>query len=222
MTESLAQASGLEPAGLGTLLKAVRNGALTGGSGLREGSRAAKGASNSVVADAHDADVVDAADGGVAGHALGHLHGDGEVGVGRGREAGDDAGHVDLDRGGLEGVDVGAARGPVHVRLERARAVLVDLPERHVDRAVVGARRQARRRALARRRRDGVLHRLLRLGALARRRVVGVAAPCALCEAAQQVPDDAALVLCVLPRERGQVVLDAGGRGSAFVGGGGG
>jgi hypothetical protein len=58
-------------------LAAVLERPLAGTGALSEGSGATEGPGGSVVVDADDADVVGAADGALAGHALGHLDGDG-------------------------------------------------------------------------------------------------------------------------------------------------
>lgn len=136
LTEKSADDLGLEGTGLLHLL-AVLQSPLAGGGGLGECDGTAEGAGGRVVAQAHDADVGGGADGGVAGGAGGHLHLDGEVGGGGGRDTGDEAGHVLGDLGLLEGGHVGAARGAVDHGLEGTGAVLVDLAEGHVDGAVL-------------------------------------------------------------------------------------
>ena len=73
-------------------------------------------------------DLVGAAGGALAGHALGHLDLQGEVGVGGEREALDtQAGNVLDDLGVLEGLGVCAARGAVDGSCKRTSAVLVNL-----------------------------------------------------------------------------------------------
>lgn|SRR5687768_9099489 len=110
------------------LLEAVGNGALAGGVGLSESGRATEWAGSCTVADADDADVVSAADGGIAGHTRRHLDGQGEIGVGSQRETLDTkTGHVLGDLSGLEGVGVSASGSAVNLGSEGTSTILVDL-----------------------------------------------------------------------------------------------
>lgn len=122
-----------------TLLgEVVLNSPLLGSGALGEGSGATEGTSQCAVLHADNADVAGATDGAGAGHASGHLDGDGEVhGLGSGETANANTGNVLGDLGGLEGSGVGATGGRVNVSGERASAVLVDLVEGHLDGAVI-------------------------------------------------------------------------------------
>lgn len=122
-----------------TLLgEVVLNSPLLGSGALGEGSGATEGTSQCAVLHADNADVAGATNGAGAGHASGHLDGDGEVhGLGSGETANAKAGDVLGDLSGLEGSGVGATGGRVNVGGERTGTVLVDLVEGHLDGSVI-------------------------------------------------------------------------------------
>ncbi|KAG8424436.1 hypothetical protein J3459_002588 [Metarhizium acridum] len=111
-----------------TLLKAVSNGSRTSSLGLGEGGRATKGAGSGAVLNTNDTDVVSTADFAFAGHALGHLDLEREVGVsGEGETADSKAGDVLGDFGVLEGAGILATRRGIYGGTEGTGSVLVDL-----------------------------------------------------------------------------------------------
>lgn len=140
----------LKAASEAALAEVELDGALLGGGALGEDGGAAERAGQGGVVEANDADIVGAADGTLARHALGHLDSDREVHDLGGREPAEaEAGDVGLDRGLLEGADVLAARGRIDSCRQRSGTVLVHLVECHHDGAVIRRRGQAARRGHA-------------------------------------------------------------------------
>ena len=129
-----------DTAGHVPLAEVVLDSALLRGGALGEGSGATEGTGESAVLEADNADVAGATGGTLAGHALGHLDLDGEVGGGSsGETANADTRDVLGDLCILECGGVGSARGGVDLGGERASTVLVDLVEGHGDGAIVGS-----------------------------------------------------------------------------------
>jgi hypothetical protein len=127
-SESLLEEQALSLERLGPLLEAVFNSSLPRSRALREGGTAAKRTSRSRVSDPHNAHIVDAGNGPVAGHTRRHLHRQGELTGGRQAQAPKpDARDVLRHLGRLERGRVRAARRAVDGGLEWAGTVLVDL-----------------------------------------------------------------------------------------------
>ena len=113
------------------LAEVVLDSALLRGGALSEGSGATEGTSESAVLEADNADVASATGGTRAGHTLGHLDLDGEVGgSGSGETANTDTGDVLGDLGILECSGVGTARGGVDLGGERNELPLPHIPTR--------------------------------------------------------------------------------------------
>lgn len=110
------------------LLEPVGNSTLPGSSRLSEGDRATEWTSTGTVADAHDADVGSTSDGSIASHASGHLDLHLEVGGSRKRKTLDaKSGNVLSDGCGLHGRLLSSAGCSIHIGLEGAGSILVDL-----------------------------------------------------------------------------------------------
>lgn len=119
------------------LAQPVCDGALAGGSGLGEGSAATEGAGSSTVADADNADVLDAGDSSLASCTGGHLDLKRELGSGGKAQTLDTkAWNVLDDLGFLESIGLGATRGAINIGGHGAGAILVNLAECHLDDAV--------------------------------------------------------------------------------------
>lgn len=130
----------LESTGESALGQVVLDGALLGGSALGEGNGATEGSCQCGVLETSDAHVAGTANLALAGHASGHLDGNGEVGGGGSREtANANAGNVLGDLSVLEGTGVSAAGGGIDLGSQGASAILVDLVEGHLDGAIIGS-----------------------------------------------------------------------------------
>jgi hypothetical protein len=194
------------------LLQAVGDGALAGSGALGKGGRATEGTGRGAVADADNADVVDAGDGGIAGHTLGHLDFEREVGVGgQGEALHTEPRDVLCDFSGLERVGLRATRGAVDCGLQRTGTVLVDLAVCHCDGAVIGAGGETLGRAEAGGRGDVGLRWTAGLGPAAAYQPGNAGG--AACTAAKEVGELAGDPVAALGVVLGDVVFlsDAGG-----------
>lgn len=129
---------GLEGTGEPALGEVVLDGPLLGGGALGESDGATEGTGEGGVGHAGNADVVGATDRAGAGHASGHLDGDGEVHGGSAGETTDaDAGNVLGHLSILEGSGVSAAGGGIDGGGQGTSTVLVDLVEGHLQGAII-------------------------------------------------------------------------------------
>lgn len=130
----------LEGTGESALGQVVLDSSLLSGSGLSEGNGSTEGTGQCGVLETGNADVAGAANLALAGHASGHLDGNGEVGDGSSRQtANANAGNILGDFSILEGSGVGTAGGGIDGSGKRTSTVLVDLVEDHLDGTIIGS-----------------------------------------------------------------------------------